>query len=175
LEQSVNYLIAVLADRTQAEAAYSALTNDGLTSDRVNILGKEFNDNDEFGIVDPIETVREAATQKLYVLVPLGFILAAGLTWATGIIFTDRLAAAGNYLVAGFFGALAGGIAAYLKSTNVGSIDADRTLPLRNSLEAGKYLVVVKDADVSSDRFTNILNQFQPETIENIQNNIDRN
>lgn len=169
------YLVAVLSDKSQAEAAYSALEREGLTSDRINILGKEFNDNDRFGIIDPIETVREEATQKLYLMVPIGFILAAGLTWATGMIFTDRLAAMGNYLLAGFFGALAGGIAAYLKSTSAGSIDADKTLPLRNRLDAGKYLVVIKDADGSDDRFTNLLNQFQPETIENIQNKLDRN
>ncbi len=38
----MNCLIAVLTDRTQAEAAYSALEKEGLPNDGINILGGIF-------------------------------------------------------------------------------------------------------------------------------------
>lgn len=163
----MSYLVAVLSDKTQAEAAYSALEQEGLPSDRINILGNGYPSADDYGLVDPIQSVREAATQKLYSLVPIGFFVGVGLAWVTGIALLERLTPMGNYLIAGFIGAVAGGIAAYLKSTNAGSIDSNETLPYRNRLDAGKYLIVIKGTEAEiTDRATNVLNQFQPENIQ---------
>lgn len=163
----MSYLVAVLSDKNQAEAAYSALEKEGLSSDRMNILGNGYQSVDDYGFIDPIQSVRAQATQKLYWLVPLGFVASFGLTWATGIILLERFSPMGNYLIAGFFGAFAGGVAAYLKSTNAGSIDSNETLPYRNRLDAGKYLIVINGAETEiTDRATNVLNQFQPEQIQ---------
>jgi hypothetical protein len=52
----MNYLVAVLPDRTQAEAAYSALEKEGLPNDGINILGDGYQSADEYGLIDPIGT-----------------------------------------------------------------------------------------------------------------------
>lgn len=46
----MNYLVAVLPDRIQAEAAYLALEEEGINS---TILGKGYKTADEFGLIDP--------------------------------------------------------------------------------------------------------------------------
>jgi hypothetical protein len=47
----MNYLIAVLSDRIQAEAAYSALGKEGLPYDQINILGNGYQSADEYGLI----------------------------------------------------------------------------------------------------------------------------
>ena len=44
----MNYLVAVLPDRIQAEAAYTALEKEGLPIEQVSILGKGYKSADEF-------------------------------------------------------------------------------------------------------------------------------
>ena len=43
----MNYLVAVLSDRIQAEAAYSALEKEGLPIKQVAILGQGYKTSDE--------------------------------------------------------------------------------------------------------------------------------
>jgi hypothetical protein len=164
----MSYLVAVLSDRSKAEAAYSALQKEGVATDRINILGKGYQSADEYGFIDPIQSVRKEATREISWIVPFGFVAGFAFNWLTGITIFDTIPAIGNHLIGGLLGAAAGGLGAYLNSTNVvGVINSDETLPYRNRLDAGKYLIVVKGAESEiTDRATNVLNQFEPEKIQ---------
>jgi hypothetical protein len=173
----MGYLVAVLSDKSTAEAAYSALTKEGLPSDRINILGKGYRRADEYGFIDPIESVRKEATREISWIVPFGFVAGFAFNWLTGITIFDTIPAIGNHLIGGLFGAAAGVLGAYLNSTNVvGVLNSDETLPYRNRLDAGKYLIVVKGTESEmADRATNVLNQFEPEKIQGYNDPADRN
>jgi hypothetical protein len=162
----MSYLVAALADRRQVEAAAAALAKAGLSKDRVNILGQGFQGADDYGFIDPIQSVRKAATQKITWIVPFGFLAGFAFNWLTGIAILDRVPAIGNQILGGIFGAAAGGLGAYLNSVNVGIIDSDETLPYRNRLAAGQYLIIVKGTDEITDRATNVLKEFELEKIQ---------
>ncbi len=70
----MNYLIAVLPDRMQVEAAYSALAQEGLSSQQIDILGSGYKSADEFGLIDPNQQAKKGAKRLFYWLVPFGFV-----------------------------------------------------------------------------------------------------
>nr|WP_309734685.1 hypothetical protein [Chamaesiphon sp. OTE_75_metabat_556] len=65
----MNYLVAVLPDRSQAEAAYSALAQEGLPNDGINILGEGYQSADEYGLIDPNVEARKEIKRELFWLV----------------------------------------------------------------------------------------------------------
>jgi hypothetical protein len=173
----MSYLVAVLSDKSKAEAAYYALQKQGVASDRINILGQGYQSADEYGFIDPIESVRKETTREISWIVPFGFVAGFVFNWLTGISIFDAIPAIGNHLIGGLFGAAAGVLGAYLNSTNVvGLINSDETLPSRNRLDAGKYLIIVKGPDsATNERATNVLNQFEPENIQGYNDPVDNN
>ncbi len=49
----MNYLVAVLQNRTKAEEAYAALEKEGLpASGQIDILGNGYKSADEYGLID---------------------------------------------------------------------------------------------------------------------------
>ncbi|MEB3337712.1 MAG: hypothetical protein VKJ46_09635, partial [Leptolyngbyaceae bacterium] len=101
----MNYLVAVLPDRIQAEAAYSALEKEGLPMDKVAILGKGYKSADEYGLIDPNEEARKNATMMATWLVPFGF--AAGFTFSliTNLQTFAWAGEIGNHVIGGLLGA----------------------------------------------------------------------
>lgn len=54
----MNYLVAVLSDRIQAEAADLALEKEGING---TILGRGYKSADEFGLIDPKEEAKKTS------------------------------------------------------------------------------------------------------------------
>jgi hypothetical protein len=163
----MNYLIAVLTDRTQAEAAYSALEKAGLPNDGINILGDGYQTADEYGLIDPNTEARKEIKRELYWLMGFGFLAGYAFNWLTAIDILPAIAPVGNHIIGGFFGAAAGGLGAYFSGGVVGlTIGSGDALPYRNRLNAGKYLVIVQGTGELIDRSTRILRQFEPENIQ---------
>lgn len=163
----MNYLIAVLPDRDRAEAAYSALKNQGLAEDGVNILGEGYQTADEFGFIDPQVEVNKETKRELYWLVPFGFIAGYAFNWLTNIQIFQSLPPNGNHIIGGILGAFAGSLGAYLNGSAIGlTIGSGDALPYRNRLEAGKYLIIVKGTDELTRQANRILKSFEPENIQ---------
>ena len=141
----MNYLVAVLPDRTQAEAAYSALQKEGLPTDGINILGDGYQSADDYGLIDPNVEASKEIKRELYWLLGFGFIAGYVFNWLTAIQILPAIAPIGNRIIGGIFGAAAGGLGAYFSGGAVGlTIGSGDALPYRNRLNAGKYLVIVK-------------------------------
>lgn len=163
----MNYLVAVLSNQTQAEAAYSALEKEGLSRNQMDILGSGYKSADEYGLIDPSREARKGIKRQLYWLVPFGFVAGFAFNVLTGIDIIPSFPPVGNHILGGFFGAAAGVMGAYFTGGTVGlALGSGDALPYRNRLNAGKYLVIVRGTDELTRKATRVLRQFEPENIQ---------
>ncbi|MBW4456036.1 MAG: hypothetical protein KME55_26945 [Nostoc indistinguendum CM1-VF10] len=163
----MNYLVAVLPDRIQAEAAYSALEKAGLPTSQINILGNGYLSADEFGLIDPDKQARKQSTRLLWWLVPFGFVAGAAFNYLTAIEIFPQITRFGNELIAGILGAISAALGATLIGRGVGlTVGSGDALPYRNRLNEGKYLIVVTGNRNLTREATRIVRQFEPENIQ---------
>jgi hypothetical protein len=164
--EMMHYLVAVLPDRMQAEAAYDALEQAGLSNSQIDILGKGYKSADEYGLIDPNQQMQIGQSRFSW-LIPFGFAAGYAFNVLTGIELFPTIGAFGNHIIGGLLGALAGGLGAYFVGGGIGlAIGSGDALPYRNRLNAGKYLIVVKGNEELTRRATEILRQFEPENIQ---------
>jgi hypothetical protein len=163
----MNYVIAVLQNRIEAEEAYSALEKEGLPMDKVSILGRGYKSAEEFGLIDPALEAQKQVRILAYWLIPFGFVAGYAFNLQTGIELFEWAGAVGNHIIGGVFGAIAGAMGSFFvgggSALIVGSGDA---ISYRNRLNEGKYLIVVKGSETLTKKSTRILRQFDPENIQ---------
>jgi hypothetical protein len=167
----MNYLIAVLPNRIQAEEAYTALEKAGIPLEKIAILGKGYKTADEFGLLSPQEQAKKRAIQMAFWLIPFGF--AAGYTFnlITGLDTFDWAGDPGNHILGGIAGAIGGAMGSIFVGGGVGlTVGSGDALPYRNRLNAGQYLVVVTNPDILRAKATDILRQFNPENLQGYEN-----
>jgi hypothetical protein len=163
----MNYLVAVLPSKSQAEAAYSALENEGLSDEQVDILGSGYKSADEYGLIDPNQQARKGVKRLVYWLVPFGFVAGYVFNLLTAIEIFPTIGSFGNHIIGGLLGAASGALGAYIVGGGVGlAIGSGDALPYHNRLNAGKYLIIVKGTEELTRQATNILRQFEPENIQ---------
>lgn len=163
----MNYLVAVLPDRIQAEAAYLALEKEGVPIDKVSILGRGYKSADEFGLIDPNEQAKKQSQLLSFWLVPFGFVSGVAFNILTGLNTFPWAGEVGNQLIGGLLGAGAGAMGSFFSGGGVGLVlGSGDALPYRNRLNAGKYLVVVQGSETLTRQATRILRQFEPENIQ---------
>ncbi|MBW4561307.1 MAG: hypothetical protein KME32_09130 [Mojavia pulchra JT2-VF2] len=163
----MNYLVAVLPDRMQAEAAYSALAKEGLSGNQIDILGSGYKSADEYGLIDPSQQARKGAKRLFYWLVPFGFAAGYAFNILSGIEIFPAIGNVGNHIIGGLLGAISGALGAYFVGGGVGLTEGSGdALPYRNRLNAGKYLIVVKGTEELTRQATRVLRQFEPENIQ---------
>lgn len=163
----MNYLVAVLSDRIQAEAAYSALEKDGLPMEGVAILGRGYKSADEYGLIDPNEQAQKQSKLMAFWLVPFGFVAGFCFNLITKLDTFPWAGEVGNQVIGGILGALSGAMGSLFIGGGVGLIvGGGDALPYRNRLNAGKYLVVVKGSDILTRKATSILKRFEPENLQ---------
>ncbi|BAT51234.1 hypothetical protein NOS3756_01570 [Nostoc sp. NIES-3756] len=163
------YLIAVLPDRIQAEAAYLALEKESIDS---TILGRGYKTADEFGLIDPNLQARKQAKLMSLWLVPFGFFAGFTFSYITGLDTFAWAGEIGNHIVGGLLGAASGALGGVFVGGGVGLVvGGGDALPYRNRLDAGKYLIVVQGSEALTRQATKILRQFEPENIQGYADN----
>jgi hypothetical protein len=163
----MNYLVAVLSDRIQAEAAYSALEKEGLPMDKVTILGRGYKSADEFGLIDPNQQALKQVKLMATWLVPFGFVAGVGFSLSTNLNTFAWAGEIGNHVIGGILGAGSGLLGSIFAGGGTGLlVGGGDALPYRNRLNAGKYLIVVKGSETLTRQATSILRQFEPENIQ---------
>ena len=166
----MNYLIAVLSDRLKAEEAYTALEKAGIPQGQIAILGKGYKTADEFGLIDPVKQAKKRAILMAYWLVPFGFVGGYLFNLITGLDTLDWAGEPGNHIVGGILGAIGGTMGSVFVGGGVGlTTGSGDALPYRNSLDAGKYLVIAKGSEAILEKSTPILRQFKPENLQGYQ------
>ena len=163
----MTYLIAVLDDRIQAEAAYTALEKADIPLSQLTILGKGYKTADEFGFLNPNQQAKKRAIQMALWLAPFGF--AAGYTFnlITGLDTFDWAGEPGNHIVGGIAGMLAGIMGSIFVGGGVGlSSGSGDALPYRNRLNEGKYLLIIEESQRWQKQAKKIIEQYNPESLE---------
>jgi hypothetical protein len=167
----MNYVIAVVADRIQAEAAYVELEKAGLPMPQVSILGNGYKSADEFGFIDPKQPARKQAIRMAVWLVPFGFLGGWLFNVSTQYQLIPAIGEVGNHLIGGLLGAMGGAMGSFFVGGGVGlSLGSGDALPYRNRLKEGKYIVVVSGSPNITNKATRVLRQLEPE---NLQSYID--
>ncbi|MBE9036728.1 hypothetical protein [aff. Roholtiella sp. LEGE 12411] len=160
----MNYLVAVLQDRIQAEAAYLALEKEGINS---TILGRGYKTADEFGLIDPKEQAEKQARLMTIWLVPFGFFAGFTFSLITGLDTFAWAGEIGNHIIGGLLGAASGAMGGVFVGGGVGLVvGSGDALPYRNRLNAGKYLIAVQGSETMTRQANRILRQFEPENIQ---------
>ncbi|MEG3863636.1 hypothetical protein [Microcoleus sp. herbarium12] len=163
----MNYLIAVLPDRMQAEAAYCALEKEGLPMKQVSILGRGYKTADEFGLIDPNQQAKKQAKLMAVWLIPFGFIAGVTFSLMTELKTFAWAGEIGDHAIGGVLGAIAAGMGSVFVGGAGGmAFGSGDALPYRNRLNAGKFLIAVKGNDNLTNQAANILKQFEPENMQ---------
>ena len=163
----MNYLVAVLADRIQAEEAYSALEKEGLPMDKVSILGRGYKSADEFGLLDPKAQALKQTKLMAFWLIPFGFFAGTTFSVITGLNTFAWAGEIGNHIIGGLLGAFGGAMGSLFAGGGTGLMfGSGDALPYRNRLNAGKYLIVVRGSDNLTAQAIRILRQFNPENMQ---------
>lgn len=165
----MNYVVAVLADRTQAEAASSRLEQEGVPSEAINILGQGYQSIEAFAVLDPQQPARQQARLMAFWLVPFGFVAGFAFNLSTQFELFDWAGRLGNLLIGGLFGAIAGAMGSFFVGGGTGLLfGSDKeVVPYRKLLKSGKYAVVVRGAPNITNRASRVLKQLNPENIQN--------
>ena len=165
----MNYLVAVLSDRIQAEAADLALEKEGING---TILGRGYKSADEFGLIDPKEEAKKQVKLMAIWLVPFGFFSGFTFSLITGLNTFAWAGEIGNHVIGGILGAGSGAMGSIFVGGGVGLFEGGGdALPYRNRLDAGKYLIVVRGSETLTRQATRILRQFDPENIQGYAEN----
>lgn len=162
----MNYLVAVVADRIEAETAYSALEKEGFAMNQVSILGRGYKSADEYGLIDPNEEAVKQIKLMATWLIPFGF--AAGFTFSviTGLNTFAWAGEFGNHAIGGLLGAISGAMGSFFVGGGVGiALGGGDALPYRNRLNSGKYLIVVNGSERSINQASLILRKLDPEAL----------
>jgi hypothetical protein len=164
----MGYLVAVLADRLQAEGAYTALEKQGLSPDQITILGRGYKSVAEFDLFDPNQQALGRSKWMSFWLIPFGFVGGVAFGLATDLHTFAWAGPIGDKIVGGLLGAIGGAMG----SIFVGG-SADTLLGRQESqtysqrIERGQYLVVVRSSTLRLQQSTKTLRGFSPETIQN--------
>jgi len=164
---TMNYVIAVLSDRTQAEAAYSALNQAGLPPEQLHILGKGYKATEEFDFLDPRKQGRKRARFMSFWLVPFGFIAGYAFNLSTQYQLFPSVGTFGNQLIGGLLGAIGGAMGSFFIGGGLGlSSNNSNGYPYGKSLQQGQYLIVINGTPNITNKATSILRQFKPEHLQ---------
>jgi len=164
----MNYVVALLADRTQAEAASSKLEQEGLPLENISIVGDGYKNMEEFDFMDPKKGAWKQARLMAFWLVPFGFIGGYAFNLSTQFELFPWAGSVGNHLIGGLFGAIAGAMGSFFVGGGSGVLfggDND-SIPYRRKLKEGNYAIVVQGAPNITNRANRLLKELKPENIQ---------
>ncbi|MBE9180570.1 hypothetical protein IQ268_18575 [Oculatella sp. LEGE 06141] len=166
----MNYVIAVLPDQTQAEAARTALAQENLPAENINIVGKGFKHLDDYEFLDPKQKSRRQAFRMSYWLIPFGFLSGYAFNVQTGYELISWAGVTGNHIIGGLLGAIGGAMGSFFIGggfLNFGS-DTNNAPSYSDRLKEGKYVVVVSGPPNLTNKATRILRQYQPDHLQTL-------
>jgi hypothetical protein len=135
--------------------------------DQVSILGKGYKSADEYGFIDPSKQARKQARLMSFWLIPFGFVGGIAFNLSTQYQLVPTVGALGNQLIGGLLGAVAGAMGSFFVGGGVGlGFGSNGTLPYRNRLQEGKYIIVVNGTPNITNKATRILKDSNPESLQ---------
>jgi hypothetical protein len=163
----MNYAIAVLLDRLQAESAYTALEKQSFAMDRMFIVGVGFKNVEELDAIDPKLIAEKRAKLMALWLIPFGFIGGIAFSLATNLHTFAWAGEIGDRFIGGLLGAIGGAMGGLFigGGTNFTFRGKDE-LSYRDRVKQGQYLVVVCGSQLAVQKATKILRECKPDNLE---------
>lgn len=161
----MNYLVAVLANQTKAEAAYTALKAI-VPAEQIAIVGQGYTPSEEFSLLDPQAASKARSLTMAFWLIPFGFVAGFVFNLQTGIDILSGAAPLVNHMIGGVFGAIAGAMGSFFVGGGVLNLGKQSEAPYRDRLKQGKYLVAVKGSVNLKNQATAVLREFEPEEMQ---------
>ena len=162
----MNYLVSVWGDRLKAEEVYTQLESANFPMEAISILGKGYKSAQEFGFIDPIAQGRKQAFLMAYWLVPFGFLAGIGFSLVTDLHTFSWAGSIGNHVIGCLLGAFGGAMGSIFVGGGIGVTTSGDTIPIRNRLDEGKYLIIVQGTDQQVVRAHQIMRPLRPENIQ---------
>lgn len=163
----MNYLISVWSDRIKAEEVYTTLEKANFPMNCISILGKGYKSASEFGFIDPLDQGKKQAFLMAYWLVPFGFFAGVGFSLVTDLQTFAWAGTIGNHAIGGLLGAFGGAMGSIFVGGGVGvATGSGDTVPYRNRLDEGKYLIIIQGTDQEVVRANQIMRPLRPENIQ---------
>ncbi|WP_017295905.1 hypothetical protein [Geminocystis herdmanii] len=165
----MNYLIAVLSDRIQAEEAYTILEKGGISLNKLSIVGKGYKNISDFSFLDRSGQGRKNAIRMAYWLIPFGFF--GGFTF-DAITTIDTFGWAGvpfNHIIGGILGAIGGAMGSFFVGGSGFLENSGDTIPFLNRVKAGKYLLIIQGDESMVNKGKTMLRGFKFESMETYQ------
>lgn len=160
----MSYLVAVLSDRMQAEAASLALEKENI---KATIVGKGYKSVEELELLAPAKAAKRRARLMALWLIPFGFFAGTTFSMITGLDTFAWAGKIGSHLIGGLLAAASGALGSLFVGGGVGLIaGSNDALVYRNRLREGKYLIVVQGSETLMRQASGILRQFEPENIQ---------
>ena len=165
----MNYLVAVLPTRTTAEKARDLIKQSNIVTEGLSILGQGYQSADEYGLVDPRDTLRKRIRWMATWLIPFGTFGGITFTRITNLDTFAYTGQIGNYAIGGLLGGLSG----LLGSVFVGGAGTDggiflgkEATPYRKRIAQGKYLLVITGSDQCLRKSNKLLREVDPESLQ---------
>lgn len=165
----MNYLIAILSDRIQAEEAYTKLEKGGISLPQLSIVGQGYKSISDFAFLDRNTEGRKNSLRMAYWLIPFGFF--GGFTFDV-ITTIDTFGWAGepfNHIIGGFLGAIGGAMGSFFVGGSGFLENSGDTAPFLNRVNAGKYLLIIQGDSSIVSKGKNLLRNFPCESLETYQ------
>jgi hypothetical protein len=163
----MNYVIAILPDRLQAESAYTALEEQGLPMDKISIVGRGYQGVEELGAIDTKATAKKQAKLMASWLIPFGFIGGIAFSIATNLHTFAWAGDVGDRLIGGLLGAIGGGMGGFFIGGGTSIVfKSGDSESYTDRVNQGKYLIVVRGSQLSIQQATRILRELKPENME---------
>lgn len=165
----MNYLIAVLSDRIQAEEAYTILEKGGISLNQLSIVGKGYKNVSDFTFLDRSAQGRKNAIRMAYWLIPFGFF--GGFTF-DAITTIDTFGWAGvpfNHIIGGILGAIGGAMGSFFVGGSGFLENSGDTIPFLNRVKAGKYLLIIQGDESMVNKGKTMLRGCKFESMETYQ------
>lgn len=163
----MNYVIALLADRIQAESAYSALEQEGLPMEQISLLGKGYKSADEFGFIDPQNQARKRAKLMSFWLVPFGFVGGVAFNLSTQYQLVPAAGVLGNQIIGGILGAIGGAMGSLFVGGGFGFGGGNNNeMAYHDHLKQGKYVLVVQGTPNITNKASRVLKGCNPENLQ---------
>lgn len=141
-----DYLIATISDRIQAEEVHLALQEIGLSEPNLNLFGKGYKTGEDCKDFDPALITKRQMQRMMIFLLPLGFVGGIIFYQTVRIDVLPSLGFIGNTVMGGLLGAASGALGGYITGGGL-SLMLDKPVPYTEQIEAGTFLVVVRDAE----------------------------
>ncbi|OAB55390.1 hypothetical protein AY600_03785 [Phormidium willei BDU 130791] len=168
----MEYLVAVVGDRIQAETVYTDLEKAGFPQENLRIFGTGYQTEQDFDLEDPNENAKQRAFRMMTWLIPFGFFGGVTFNAITGLQTFPWAGVTGNQVIGGFLGAMSGGLGALLASGGLGAVlgfGDSRTY--RDRLNRGEYLLVIEGSRFQLADVLPIVRRARPLSLQTLQSN----